>query len=65
MPLYELIVLARANTAKSTTGLVSNVASSILEKGGNVRNATILGDRILNRIVKGNDDQKHVVGRYV
>ncbi|EAS03219.1 ribosomal protein S6 (macronuclear) [Tetrahymena thermophila SB210] len=65
MPLYELIVLARANTAKATTSLVSSVAQSILEKGGNVRNTTILGDRILNRTVKGNDDKKHLVGRYV
>lgn len=65
MPLYELVVLARANTAKATTSLVSSVAQSILDKGGNVRNATILGDRILNRTVMGNDDKKHLVGRYV
>lgn len=60
-----MIVIARANTAKSTTGLIQQVANQILEKGGNVRNATVLGDRILNRALKGNDDKKHIVGRYL
>lgn len=60
-----MIVIARANSAKATAGLVTNVAQSILEKGGNVRNATILGDRILNRTVLGNDEKKHLVGRYM
>lgn len=30
-----------------------------------MRNATVLGDRILNRALKGNDDKKHIVGRYL
>ncbi|EGR33109.1 hypothetical protein IMG5_061650 [Ichthyophthirius multifiliis] len=65
MPLYELIVIAKANNPKGTLGLIQTVSKQILDNGGNVRTANILGDRLLNRQLKSNDGKRHLVGRYL
>jgi hypothetical protein len=37
MPLYELIIMAKCGPAKATANMARNVASNIIENGGNVR----------------------------
>lgn len=65
MPLYELIVIARAGNARGSTNLMKQLSLSIFGEGGNVRGLNVLGDRVLTKEVSGNDDKKHLVGRYL
>jgi ribosomal protein S6 len=65
MPLYETIIISRCGEAKGTATMLKQLAITALEKGGNVRDMKILGDRILTKSVKGNDSKSHLLGRYV
>jgi ribosomal protein S6 len=65
MPFYEAIIVAKAGRAQPTSNLMKAVSEEIFRNGGNVRNITILGDRILSRSLRGSDSVRYNVGRYV
>ena len=62
MPLYEMIILSRAGSAQNTGKLIKHVSRLIDNKGGVLRTANILGDRIMSRTYKGNDRKNYIVG---
>jgi len=65
MPFYECIVIARAGRAQPTSTMMKALSEVVLRNGGNVRNITVLGDRILSRSMRGSDNARYNIGRYV
>jgi ribosomal protein S6 len=65
MPLYELIMIARANYPKNSSNVVKLIANTVLQNGGNVRDVSVLGDRVLSRKMRGYDKNQYIVGRYI
>ena len=63
MPLYEMIIISRAGVSQNTARLIKHVSKIIDNKGGVVRTANILGDRIMSRTVKGNDKKNYLIGK--
>jgi len=64
MPLWETIVIGRCSDARGAANLLRTLAISVINRGGNVRELKILGDRILTKYIKGNDGKRHIIGRY-
>lgn len=65
MPLYELIVTARCSNPVASANLMRIIAKRVFLEGGNVRNVSILGDRIMSKKLIGKDGSRHIIGRYV
>ena len=65
MPLYEFIVIARPALAKSTSQLIQNSAISAKSHNALLRNATILGDRIMTKPLVAQNGQYFAIGRYI
>lgn len=65
MPLYELILITKPGLARLTGQTLRSVAQIANSLGCNVRNANILGDRIMGNYRKSKDKQYFSVGRYV
>ena len=65
MPLYEIIMIAKPGLAKETANLLHAFARNSNSTGCVVRNANILGDRILSNPIKSKEKEYFQVGRYV
>ena len=65
MVLYETIIIAKPGPARKTMNLLKSMTDVILSEGGNVRDISILGDRLLAHDLKGKDKFRYHVGRYV
>ena len=65
MVLYETIVICKPGASRRTMNLMKSVSDFILKEGGNVRDISVLGDRLLAHDLKGKDKFRYTVGRYV
>ena len=65
MTLYEMIIISRCGTPSATANFMRIISQRILELGGNIRGARVLGDRIMNKQLIGKDYGRHMIGRYV
>ena len=65
MPLYETIVICRAGASLPTKKMIKIVANSVFKQNGTLRDARVLGDRIMSRTLRGQDYKTYKVGRYV
>ena len=57
-----MIIISRAGVSQNTARLIKHVSKVIDQKGGVVRTANIMGDRIMSRTVKGNDKKNYLIG---
>ena len=65
MPLYELILITKPGLARLTGETLKNVGRLAKEQQANVRNATILGDRIMGNLRKSKNNEFFSIGRYL
>jgi ribosomal protein S6 len=65
MPLFETIVICKPGQARKTLNMLKAVGDSIIERGGNLRDISVLGDRVMARNLKADDTFRYHVGRYI
>ena len=65
MPLYEMILITRPGHANITTKLLKHIGSSAIPLGINVRNCSVLGDRVMASPIRTKEFEVLSVGRYL
>ncbi|CAI2382038.1 unnamed protein product [Moneuplotes crassus] len=65
MPLYEVIVVTRIASAYNMRAMARALTERVKDQGGRIRNITNLGERVLNKEGKLDDNTTTAVGRYL
>ena len=65
MPLYELVIVCKIGESQHLASMLKTVSSVILQEGGVVRGFTNLGDRVLVKNFRSQDNVIHSVGRFI
>lgn len=65
MPFYELILICKPGVAKNTAKALKSLVNIAKKTPVVLRNANILGDRVMARGIRSKDYGVYSVGRYV